>query len=154
MLPTAPGHALLGQSAEGRGQTDLALQHYQVAATSNSPIGKDAMARAARLDFPRNPNKYMQSGVLADNRGNLYAVVQNNAAVAIENVRVRVVRYDAKTGRPVSKSGSMAIRGLIEAGKRGQVGIGVRVNDPQQTRLYKVVVEQAQLAEDSPSQTN
>lgn len=154
LLPTAPGHALLGQIAEGRGQTDLALQHYQVAATSNSPIGKDAMARAARLDFPRNPNKYMQSGVLADNRGNLYAVVQNNAAVAIENVRVRVVRYDAKTGRPVSKSGSMAIRGLIEAGKRGQVGIGVRVNDPQQARLYKVVVEQAQLAEDSPSQTN
>lgn len=151
LLPTAPGHAMLGQIAESRGKTDLALQHYQVAASSNSSIGKDAMARAARLDFPRNPNKYMQSGVLADNRGNLYAVVQNNAGTPIENVRVRVVRYDAKTGRAVSKSGSMTIRGVIEAGKRGQVSIGVRVNDPQQARLYKVAVEHAQLAKNVTS---
>lgn len=145
LLPTAPGHALLGQIAEDRGETKLALQHYQVAASSNSAIGKDATARAMRLDFPRNPSKYLKSGVLADNSGNLYAVVQNSAALPIEGVQVRVVKYNAQTGRAISKSKPMSIRGIIEPGKRGQVGIGVRIKDPKEARLYKVAVETASL---------
>jgi hypothetical protein len=76
LLPTAPGHALLGQIAEERGEKDFALQHYQVAASSNSDIGKEATARGMRLDLPHNPGKYIQSGAIADNTGNLFAVVQ------------------------------------------------------------------------------
>lgn len=152
LLPTAPGHALLGQIAEGRGETNLALKHYQVAAGSNSDIGKDATARAARLDFPRNPGKYLKSGVLADNRGNLFAVVQNGAAVGIENVKVKVVQYDPKTGRAISQTRAMSIRGIIEPGKRGQVGIGVRVKDPKDARFYKVAIEAAQLVEKASTQ--
>ena len=147
LLPTAPGHALLGQIAEERGDTNLALQHYQVAASSNSDIGKEATARAMRLDFPRNPNKYLQSGVVADNRGNLFAVVQNDAALAIQNVQVRVIRYDAQTGRAISQSNPMPIRGIIEPGRRGQVGVGVRISDPQEARLYKVAIEAANLVQ-------
>ena len=147
LLPTAPGHALLGEIAEGRGQTDLALQHYQVAASSNSEIGKQATARAMRLDFPRNPGKYLKSGVLADNRGNLFAVVQNAAALPIEGVQVRVVKHDAQTGRAVSQTRSMSIRGIIDPGKRGQVGIGIRIKDPQEARFYKVKVEAAKLVD-------
>ncbi len=147
LLPTAPGHALLGQIAEGRGDTDLALQHYQVAASSNSAIGKEATARAMRIDFPRNPNKYLRSGVLADNRGNLFAVVQNDASLPIQNVTVRVVKYNAQTGRAISQSSPLPIRGVIEAGRRGQVGIGVRIKDPQESRLYKVAIESANLVE-------
>jgi beta-barrel assembly-enhancing protease len=147
LLPTAPGHALLGQIAEERGDTNLALQHYQVAASSNSEIGKEATARAMRLDFPRNPNKYLQSGVVADNRGNLFAVVQNDAALAIQNVQVRVIRYDAQTGRAISQSNPMPIRGIIAPGKRGQVGVGIRISDPQEARLYKVAIEAASLVQ-------
>jgi beta-barrel assembly-enhancing protease len=145
LLPTAPGHALLGQIAEERGDTNLALQHYQVAASSNSDIGREAIARATKLDFPRNPGKYLKAGVLVDGRGNLYAVVQNEAAVTIEGVQVRVVKYDAQTGRAISQSRPMSIRGEIEPGKRGQVGIGVQINDPQEAQLYKVAIESANL---------
>ena len=147
LLPTAPGHALLGEIAEERGQTDLALKHYQVAASSNSPIGKQATERATKLDFPRNPGKYLKSGVLADNRGELFAVVQNSAAMPIENVRVRVVKYNAQTGRAVSQTRPMSIRGIIKPGKRGQVGIGIRIKDPKEARLYKVAVETASIVE-------
>jgi beta-barrel assembly-enhancing protease len=147
LLPTAPGHALLGQIAEERGQTNLALQHYQVAASSNSPIGKEASARMMRIDFPSNPSKYLRSGVLADNAGNLYAVVENNAALPIEGVRVRIVKYNAQTGRVVSQSAPLTIRGVIDSGKRGQVGVGVRINSPQEANLYKVAVEAARLVE-------
>jgi predicted Zn-dependent protease len=146
LLPTAPGHALLGQLAESRGDINGALQHYQVAASSNSDIGKDAIARAVRLDLPRNPAKYIQSGAQADGAGNLYAVVQNNTSSAIDRVQVRVIKYDAQTGRAVAQSGLLTIRG-VAAGKRNQVAVGERVNSAKEVQLYKVVVESAELAQ-------
>lgn len=146
LLPTAPGHALLGQLAEDRGDINGALQHYQVAASSNSDIGKDAVARAVRLDLPRNPAKYIQAGAQADAAGNLYAVVQNNTPSAIGRVQVRVIKYDAQTGRAVAQSGFLTIRG-VAAGKRNQVAVGERVKSAKDVQLYKVVVESAQLAQ-------
>lgn len=146
LLPTAPGHTLLGQLAESRGDINGALQHYQVAAGSNSDIGKDAVARAVRLDLPRNPAKYIQAGAQADNAGNLYAVVQNNTPSAIGRVQVRVIKYDAQTGRAVAQSGFLTIRG-VAAGKRNQVAVGERVKSAKDVQLYKVVVESAELAQ-------
>ena len=146
LLPTAPGHALLGQIAEGRGQTDVALQHYQIAASSNSEIGREAVERAMRIDLPRNPAKYIQSGVQADNTGNLYAIVQNGTSTPIGRVQIRVVRYDAQTGRAIGQSRPMIING-VAAGKRNQIAIGERVKTAQEAQLYKVVVEAAELAQ-------
>jgi len=146
LLPTAPGHALLGQLAEERGDVNGALQHYQVAASSNSDIGKDATARLVRLDMPRNPARYIQAGALADNAGNLYAVVQNGTSVPIGRVQVRVVKYDARTGRAVAQSGPLIIRGLAP-GKRSQVAVGEHVNTAREVQLYKVIVEAAEIAQ-------
>lgn len=146
LLPTAPGHALLGQLAEDRGDINGALQHYQVAASSNSDIGKDAIARAVKIDLPRNPAKYIQSAAQADNSGNLYAVVQNSTPIAINRVVVRVVKYDANTGRAVGQSGLLTING-VAPGKRNQVAVGARVNNAKEVGLYKVVVESAELAQ-------
>lgn len=147
LLPTAPGHALLGQLAEDRGQTDVALQHYQIAASSNSDIGKEAIARAVRIDLPRNPAKYIQAGVQADNAGNLYAIVQNNTAVAIDRVQVRVVKYDTKTGRAIGQSQPLIIKGNIAPGKRNQVAVDERIKIPKDISLYKVIIEAAELAQ-------
>jgi beta-barrel assembly-enhancing protease len=145
LLPTAPGHALLGQIAEERGDINAAFQHYQVAASSNSDIGKDATARAVRIDFPRNPAKYIRSGAVADNNGNLFAVVENGTSLPVGRVQVRVVKYDGKTGRAIAQSPSMLING-IQPGKRNQIDIGERVKTAQEVQLYKVVVEAAELA--------
>jgi predicted Zn-dependent protease len=145
LLPTAPGHALLGQIAEERGEINNALQHYQIAAGSNSEIGKDAIARAIRIDLPRNPAKYIKAGAQTDNAGNLFAVVQNDTTVDIGRVKVRVVKYDAKTGRAISQSQSLIIRGGVAPGKRNQVAVGERVKSPQEVQLYKVIVEAADL---------
>ncbi|MDP1766336.1 MAG: M48 family metalloprotease [Methylotenera sp.] len=147
LLPTAPGHALLGQIAEERGQTDVALQHYQVAAGSNSEIGKEATARGVRLDLPRNPAKYIQTGAQADNAGNLFAVVQNSTTVPVGRVQVRVVKYDAKTGRAVSQSAPMTITGGVAPGKRNQIAVGTKVSTTEEAQLYKVVIEAAELAQ-------
>ena len=145
LLPTAPGHALLGQISEERGDINSAFQHYQIAASSNSEIGKDATERAVRIDLPRNPAKYIQSGAQADNTGNLYAVVQNTTSLPIGRVQVRVVRYDAQTGRAIGQSQPMIING-VAPGKRNQINTGERVKTAQEAQLYKVVVEAAELA--------
>lgn len=146
LLPTAPGHALLGQIAEGRGDTALALQHYQVAAESNSDIGKDATARAVRLDLPHNPSKYLQSAAQADGAGNLYAVVQNNTGTSISRLTLHVVKYDAKTGRAIAQSKSFQMGG-IAAGKRDQVAVGAKVASAKEVQLYQVVIESAEIAQ-------
>jgi predicted Zn-dependent protease len=145
LLPTAPGHALLGEIAEGRGETDVALQHYQMAASSDSEIGKQAGEHMVRLDLPHNPSKYIESGAQADSAGNLYAVVQNDTSLPIGRVQVRVVKYDAQTGRAIGQSQPMIING-VQPGKRNQIAIGERIKTPQEAQLYKVVVEAAELA--------
>ena len=145
LLPTAPAALYLGEIAEERGDIDGALQNYQLAAGSNSDIGKEANERGTRLDLPRNPSKYIQSGAQADNAGNLFAVVQNNSGLPVGRVQVRVVKYDAKTGRAVGQSQPMTING-VQPGKRNQIAIGEKIKTAQEARLYKVVVEAAELA--------
>ena len=99
------------------------------------------------IDLPRNPAKYIQAAAQADNAGNLYAVVQNNASTPIVRVRVRVVKYEAKTGRIVAQSESMQIAGSVAPGKRSQIAVGAQVNNIQEVQLYKVLVEAAELAQ-------
>jgi tetratricopeptide (TPR) repeat protein len=145
LLPTAPGHALLGDIAEERGDIDGALKHYQIAASSNSEIGKQANEHAVKLDLPRNPSKYIRSGAQADSGGNLFAVVENATSLPVGRVQVRVVKHDAKTGRAIAQSQPMIIKG-VEPGKRNQIAVGEKVKTPQEAQLYKVVVEAAELA--------
>ena len=144
LLPTAPGHALLGQIEEEHGNIDAALLDYQAAAGSDSDIGKQAGERAVRIDLPRNPAKYIESGPVADSAGNLFAVVQNDTGLSVGRVQVRVIKYDAQTGQAVGQQ-QMIING-VQPGKRNQIAIGERIQTPQEARLYKVVVEAAELA--------
>ncbi len=147
MLPTAPGHYLLGKIAEGRGNMQNALKNYAVAADSNSEIGKQSSADYVRLDFPNHPEKYLRTAAQADGSGQVFAVVQNPTPVDVGRVQVRVVQYDAKTGRAIGQSQPLMIRGGIASQKTGNVAVsGVRVKSQKELGLFKVVVEGAELA--------
>lgn len=146
LLPTAPGHYLLGKIAEDRGDLNSALKNYQVAASSNSEIGKQSTADFVRLDLPQHPEKYLKSGVLADGAGNLFAVVENPTPVTVRRVQLRVIQYDPRTGRAVGQSQPMMVNTTIAQNQRAQVAVnGVRVKTQQELQLYKVVVEGAEL---------
>lgn len=145
-LPNAPSHYLLGKISEEKGDLQTALKNYAVAADSNSEIGKASGAEYVRLDFPNNPAKYLKTGVQADNRGQLYAVVQNPTPYNVGRVQVRVVKYNPQTGHAMGQTGRMTIRGNIASQKTGNVAInGVVLRTPQEAQLYKVVVENAAL---------
>ncbi len=145
LLPTAPGYALLGQIVEARGESSLALQHYQMAASSDSEIGRDAAARAMRIDLPRNPGRYLPAGPLADSSGQVFAAVQNNSSLTVARVQVRLLQYDPR-GRLVNQSRALLITGGVPPGKRGSVATGVRILDQATLQYFKVVVEGAELA--------
>lgn len=49
LLPTAVAHEALGDIAVEQGQREAAIQHYSVAATSNSEVGQRAAAKLAQL---------------------------------------------------------------------------------------------------------
>lgn len=147
LLPTAPSFYLLGQLAEDRGDVDTALKHYEMAAGSESSIGKSSTERYVRLDLPRNPAKYLKAGARADSNGNLYATVLNPTSATVAGVRVRVMRYDATTRKPVAQSDSLLIASNIAPNQRGQASVaGVRVTTQAELNLYGVTIEAAELA--------
>jgi beta-barrel assembly-enhancing protease len=147
LLPTATSFYLLGQLAEARDDVDTALAHYQTAADSNSDVGKSSIARYERLDLSRNPAKYLEAAAQADNTGNLFAVVYNPTGSAVANVYVRVVHFDAATGRPDAQSDSLLVASHIDPKQRGQLQLaGVRVLTAADLKLYRVIVERAELA--------
>jgi tetratricopeptide (TPR) repeat protein len=140
LLPTAPAHALLGILAESRGDTDAAMKNYGAAAGSDSSAGQFAAASFTRLDLPRNPGKYLLSGVQADARGNLYAVVENPTAETIRNVQVRVIQLDAATRKPIAQSQPLLIRGAIASNQQGNVPVGLHVRSEQELALFQVQI--------------
>ena len=104
------------------------------------------MASLMRLDLPRNPAKYLESGAQSDSSGNLYAVVQNPTSTAVANVQIRVVRYDPATNRAVSQSQPVLVAALLKPNQRAQVNVGVRVANQAELNLYRVNIESAELA--------
>lgn len=147
LLPTAPSHYFLGQIAEARGDMNNALKNYQIAAGSNSEIGKASTERYVHIDMPNNPDRYLKGLVQADNRGNLYAVVQNPSPVGVSRVQVRVVRFDARSGRAVEQSRPLTVSAMIAPNKQGVVQVpGARLQSQDELKLYRVVIESARLA--------
>jgi predicted Zn-dependent protease len=146
LLPTAPSYYLLGQFAEDRGDVDTAMQHYEMAAGSDSEIGKSSAERYTRLDLPRSPAKYLQAGAQIDGQGNVFAVVQNPTAATVTRVQVRLVRYDPATGKPAVQSQPLLIAANIAPNQRGQVAVtGVKLSTQAELKQYGVTIEKAEL---------
>lgn len=120
--------------------------HYEIAASSDSDVGKQSIAQFARLDASKNPARYLKASVQADDDGHLYAVVQNPTALTINNVRERMVQYDANSGRAIGQSEALLIVNAIPPSGRGQIAVrGARISQQREIRLFKVVVEAAQV---------
>lgn len=147
LLPTATGYYALGQIAEARGDIDGALKQYEVAAGSDSDVGKLATADLMRLDLPRNPGKYLQAAPQADASGNLYAVVHNPTSASVAGVHISVARIDPASGKQLAHTQAMPINTNIASGQNGQLLVtGVRITSPNDLNAYRVTIESAELA--------
>jgi predicted Zn-dependent protease len=123
LLPTAAAHYLLGSLAQGAGNPTRAVEHYRLAAGSESEVGKRAGAALVRLDLPRNPGNYVQVEAVADANGNLGLRVTNRTPVPLRNLRV---------AGAVPSSGfyrEYALPAGLKPGQSAVVAMGVRLAD-------------------------
>ncbi len=144
LLPTADAMNALGDLANARGNQQEALQFWQAAAGSNSPAGRDAQGKLARLNLPSEPGKYIGVRAGTDSRGQLAVQLSNPSPVAVRNVQVTAQYRDA--GGAI-KTLQRVFRGVLPSGEQTVMTLGnvaVLNNDPANMR---VSVTAASLAE-------
>ena len=122
LFPTAPAHNALGDLAKARGDTQVAVAHYKVAAKSGGDYGKAAAAEAARLELPSNPGAYIPYACSADGQGRLIVSIRNDAPLTVTGVQVAVAYADA-AGRRQERQ--YAIRGQVSPGNVASVNSGI-----------------------------
>jgi predicted Zn-dependent protease len=91
VLPTAAAHFALGSLAQGASNPARAIEHYRLAAGSDSEVGRRAGSALVRLDLPRNPAAYVLVEPVADKAGNLALRITNRAPAALHKLRVAAV---------------------------------------------------------------
>lgn len=90
LLPTAPGAYYVGRLYEDGGNTAEAIKYYEMAAGAKSQIGSEALARLARLDVGRNPEKYLSIQPQVDEKGRVWLAVGNLTTTPITGVTIVV----------------------------------------------------------------
>jgi len=148
LLPTAVGAYYLGQIAKDNGDINKAAEYFQMAAGSNSDVGKASARELALMDLPRNPAKYVRVEPRLDNQGRVWLLVQNAAPVALNGVTIAAALFDPN-GRMVQ--GPVRVSTGREAIGPGQVGqlptnLGPVAN-PEALRGLRVEIESANVAE-------
>lgn len=123
LLPTAAAHYLLGNLAQGAGNPAKAIEHYKLAAGSDSELGKRAGAALVRLDLPRNPGNYVQLEPVADGKGNLGLRLTNRGPLALRKLRVTGAVPAAGFQREYE------LGGTLKPGQSTVVAMGVRLAD-------------------------
>ena len=94
-----------------------------------------------------NPGTYLKAAAQADNMGYVYAVVYNPTDVALANVYVIVVHFNAETRQPDNQSVPLLVAASLPPGQRGRIKLeGLQVYKPAELKLYRVIVEKAELA--------
>lgn len=125
LLPTATASYYLGRFAQDAGDTDQALKYYQMAASSDSDIGRESGRQVAVLDLPRHAANYLAVEARVDSKGRVVIAVQNRAQVAVRSVELQVAIVDAAgnvmQGPVRVSSGSRS----IEAGQIAEIATGL-----------------------------
>ena len=123
LLPTAAAHFVLGNLAQGASNPAKAIEHFRLAAGSDSEVGQRAGSALARLDLPRNPGNYVQVEPVADGNGNLGLRVTNRSPLALRNLRVAGAVQNSNFLREYSLPGS------LKPGQSTVVAMGARLSD-------------------------
>lgn len=142
LLPTPDAYYGLGRLAERRGDRARALEHYSLAAQSQSETGQAARDAAVRLDLPQNPGNYLQVRTTLDNAGQLLVEVGNPTGVPVADVGIAIRYVDGQGAiRQVNRSFSGRI-GPNEA-RRAATGLGPFTRPD----AYQVTIASARLAQ-------
>ncbi len=145
LMPTAEAHYLLGLLDKNRGETRLAVQHFQSAAGSQSESGQKARGELVRMDLPQNPARYVPSKAVVDKSNIVWAVFANQSGLPLKNIEVSFAWRD-DAGR--TRSSKTLYRGPLPNGKQDNVRLGIQLNSAAEIDSRVLVeVTAAQIAE-------
>ncbi|MDX1763646.1 MAG: M48 family metalloprotease [bacterium] len=98
LFPTAHAHYALGNIGLRSGDKHAALEHYRLAASSSSEVGKAAAVSLARLELPDNPGAYIAVKRSLDQNGYLVVSIKNQSPVPVRNIAVAIGIFNERGG--------------------------------------------------------
>ena len=130
LLPNATTAYYLGEIAESRGDQNTAISYYKQAASAGGNVGGAAQSKLVRYDLASAPGRYLASGILLTEKGEILAAVRNDSGIVVTAVQVQLT--DTRSG--LSKAYNL--RGSIDNKQQASVRTGI-VDDPT---YYRVAV--------------
>jgi predicted Zn-dependent protease len=143
LLPTKEARYGLGRLAADRGDASEAVRQFRTVADTDTPVGRTAARDLAKLDLEDNPGNYIAAGVRLNARGYLDVVVENRAALAVERIRVAVLREAGAARRSVA---TYAVDGRLDPGQRRAFPTELGPLDAAAARHYAARVVRAVVA--------
>lgn len=132
LLPNATTAYYLGEIAESRGDQNTAISYYKQAASAGGNVGDAAQSKLVRYDLSSNPGRYLASGILLTEKGEILAAVRNDSGIAVTGIQVQLVDTRSGLGKAYN------VRGTLDNKQQASVRTGV-VDDPANYRVNVVV---------------
>jgi beta-barrel assembly-enhancing protease len=148
LLPTAVGSYYLGKLAQDGGNTDAAIKYYQLAAQSDSDVGKESQKQLVLLDLPRNPGNYLRVEPQLSQQGAVILIVENRSPVAIKDLALAAALVDA-SGRVAVGPQRWDLGGqVLQSGQAVQIATSFGpFTDPNVLAAVRVEIQRAAAAE-------
>ncbi len=146
LLPTAPAFYYLGSIAKDAGDRPRAMELFKAAACSKSELGQQAAVEFARMDFPQNGPRYIASAVRLDSRGQVLAVLENRAPMAVSGIVLTPVLLDAG-GRIAREGRQIRIGETLQPGEQIAVNTGLGALTEEQYARLRIRVDAVSAAE-------
>jgi len=144
LMPTAEAHYLLGMLDKDQGNTSSAVEHFKIAAQSESETSLNATRELVTLDLQNNPSKYVGSRAAVDADNQVWVQFGNLTQVPMKNIEISYAWLDEQ-GQ--TREGRRVFRGPLAGGKQDQLKLGFKVaNASELSRRVRVEVTGATVA--------
>ena len=141
LMPTAEAHYLLGMLDKNQGNVSSAVEHFKLAAQSESETSQSASRELVLLDLQNNPSKYIGSRAAVDPENEVWVQFGNLTGVPMKNVEISYAWLDQQ-GR--THEGRKMYRGPLAGGKQDQLKLGFKLaNASELSRRVRVQVTSA-----------
>ena len=148
LMPTAEAHYLLGMLDKGQGNISGAMEHFTVAAESESETSQKATRELVLLDLQNNPGKYVGSRVAVDSENQVWVQFGNLTQVPVKNI---VISYAWLDQQGQTRQGKKTFRGTLGGGEQDRMKLGIRLDDAGElSRRVRAEVTGATIVSDRP----
>jgi hypothetical protein len=144
LMPTAEAHYLLGMLDKKQGNISGAVEHFKIAAGSESETSLKATRELMLLDLEKNPGTYLGSRIAVDSDNQVWVQFGNLTQVPLTDI---VISYAWLDQQGQTRQGSKTWRGTLDGGQQNQLKLGFSVNDASElSRRVRAEVTSAKVA--------